>query len=456
MYIKRLIENTFSWWKEHSECVLEVEGCRQVGKTTTILHFAENNYKNVIYVNCSTDTNKFLLERANFNNALECVKDFSERSSLTYSNDKDTVLILDEIQESKLLYERIRVFNRCLNCDVIVTGSYLYRAQSFFQSAGDVYKVRMYPISYEEYLLYFNYYNLYQEKSIEELCTDYWEELKQIYDVYLTVGGYPAVFKAYLNEESIDDIFEELLNVLKGELRSRAGRSADYDKIEQIFSSMCSIICNEKRGNKRVVDNLSKITEQEHSKRLSTKECNNLLAWLSASRVINYCNKVDLVTGENYDEERIYFEDIGLFNYLCNKYFVRKATVRGILAETFVYKYLSENNFRRRFYGDRPAFAVYRDCELDFCIRSKYDDALYGIEVKSRNGQSISVNKAFNDKKVDFVLFAKGESLFGNENKKYTIPIFLIGKFGFDKGEKVVKESLPRIAKRDSKNMSLF
>ena len=44
-YIKRFVEEDFKEWKErYSRFTLEVVGCRQVGKTTTVLHFAKENY----------------------------------------------------------------------------------------------------------------------------------------------------------------------------------------------------------------------------------------------------------------------------------------------------------------------------------------------------------------------------------------------------------------------------
>ena len=34
--------------------VLEVKGARQVGKTTTLLHFAKENYENLIYIDLTS------------------------------------------------------------------------------------------------------------------------------------------------------------------------------------------------------------------------------------------------------------------------------------------------------------------------------------------------------------------------------------------------------------------
>ena len=56
IYIHRFIEdNLLNWKLNNSDKVLLVSGCRQVGKTTTILEFARHEYKNVIYINVATD-----------------------------------------------------------------------------------------------------------------------------------------------------------------------------------------------------------------------------------------------------------------------------------------------------------------------------------------------------------------------------------------------------------------
>ena len=86
------------------------------------------------------------------------------------------MLILDEIQESKAVYERIRVFRNILNCDVIVTGSYLGGLKNAFQPLGDIYKLQLYPLSYQEYLYYYDGYSYYCDhkkvRKVTELHVD--------------------------------------------------------------------------------------------------------------------------------------------------------------------------------------------------------------------------------------------------------------------------------------------
>ena len=50
MYFKRKIDKFLNDWKNNpSHKPLIVKGARQIGKTESILHFANENYSNVIY-----------------------------------------------------------------------------------------------------------------------------------------------------------------------------------------------------------------------------------------------------------------------------------------------------------------------------------------------------------------------------------------------------------------------
>lgn len=71
-----------------------------------------------------------------------------------FVDNKETVIIIDEIQESHEIYNRIREFTRQFGCFFIVTGSYLGRVlePELRYSSGDITKIRIYTLSYEEFL----------------------------------------------------------------------------------------------------------------------------------------------------------------------------------------------------------------------------------------------------------------------------------------------------------------
>lgn len=449
-YIERFIEQDMLAWKmSDSGLALEITGSRQVGKSTTVRHFAKSNYKNVIYLDASSKRDVSVLECVDHYNVLDAIKTYCKSNDLVYEDTKDTVLIIDEIQENENLFTNIRTFNRCLGCDLIVTGSNLQRTIGLFQPAGDLAVLRMYPLSYEEYLNYFGVYEYYKNNSIETICNEQLDVFRDIYNTYLAVGGYPFAFETYLNGGKVESAFRSLINTFQSEFRIRTKDAADYDKVEIMFDTICGVLCNEKKGNSNVVSTISKITTQYSSKRISTEECNHLIAWLSASRLINFCDKLDVSRNRFYPSERFYFDDIGLFNYLCKVNDVTESTVEGALAENFVFKQLLENKFSERFYHSRPAFAVSNGYELDFWVKSRLDEKRYGIEVKSGKNSGVSIKKMVDTQKVDYAVYAKGNCSCGSKDGVYTLPIFLFSKFVFDKGGIVKRSELPRY-KKDS------
>ena len=133
MELKRDIYSDLIKWKElNSGKVLEVKGARQVGKTYILDKFAKENYEQYLYINMmQTSGGEFL-------KCLQTVSDWKPGEKRTekplhqafqlfqsdFCNEKTTVVVIDEIQESAEVFSKIRQFSREFTCDFIVTGSY--------------------------------------------------------------------------------------------------------------------------------------------------------------------------------------------------------------------------------------------------------------------------------------------------------------------------------------------
>ena len=111
---------------------MEVSGARQVGKTYSVNKFADEQYKRKIYINLLDFTGELFLEkyedlRNEIKNGLVCenpVYGLIRRARPDLEDAPDTIVIIDEIQESAAIYNRIRGFTRQLKSDFIITGSY--------------------------------------------------------------------------------------------------------------------------------------------------------------------------------------------------------------------------------------------------------------------------------------------------------------------------------------------
>lgn len=124
----------------------------------------------------------------------------------SFADDENAVVIIDEIQESAEVYNLIREFTRDFKSRFIVIGSYLGRVLSpdFKMSAGDLTAVRIETLTFEEFMEAMGMGGLLAETRLYGLSEqeDY-DQLRQCYDIYTQIGGYPAVVTEYLETKSI-------------------------------------------------------------------------------------------------------------------------------------------------------------------------------------------------------------------------------------------------------------
>ncbi|MGL6216920.1 MAG: AAA family ATPase, partial [Lacrimispora sphenoides] len=142
--------------------VLELKGARQTGKTFILDRFARENYKIYIYISMAQlSGEQFLvcMEQAYAWNPgepriekklHEAFRMFDSR----FEDNKDTIIVTDEIQESTKVYSRIREFSREFVCHFVVAGSYLGKTleKGYFLSAGDTENLTLNTLSFEEFI----------------------------------------------------------------------------------------------------------------------------------------------------------------------------------------------------------------------------------------------------------------------------------------------------------------
>lgn len=128
-----------------------------------------------------------------------------------FKDDKDTIVIIDEIQESAQVYNQIRPLAREFQAYVIVTGSYLGKTvePEFFLPAGDMDHLVMETLTFDEFLDVFGERELYETIDLfgGNGSTDY-EKLMDYYEVYQRIGGYPAVVVSYAQDRDENKCYE--------------------------------------------------------------------------------------------------------------------------------------------------------------------------------------------------------------------------------------------------------
>ena len=107
MYFRRKIDDFLIQWKQDpSHKPLIVKGARQIGKTESILHFANEQYSSVVYINFVLDK-KFRMIVSDGYDVDTVIKNISLANPAIRFVAGETIIIFDEIQEYPFLSDSI-------------------------------------------------------------------------------------------------------------------------------------------------------------------------------------------------------------------------------------------------------------------------------------------------------------------------------------------------------------
>ena len=449
-----IYEELLQWKRRNSGLVLELEGARQVGKTYILDKFAREQYQQYIYINMIGESGEYFLECYEKAYHRRNVQDEAENGMAavlkTYApnfvDSRETIVVIDEIQESPVIYSRIREFAREFSCDFVVTGSYLgkTREKEFFLSAGDTDTLVMGTLSFPEFLGAFGKRDLYETLTLDGKDDHArYDEIKDYFDLYCQLGGYPRVVQNYLETGDLSQsrrLVERIIDIFIKESSRYFESELDIEIFGQLFQAIAIMLLKEKRGTEDLVTDLSKIVFKEESGRVSKKMINHARSWLYLSHVIGYCSKsINCDHLSIVDNCRYYYMDLGVAAYFLRKTGEPDTAIKGILCENFVYLELL-NRLRNTdsIAGTVPWFAVYQQTGgvLDFYVRSLLDYKNYGLEVKAGKSAGNTASTLLEAGLLDFLYYLKGNTYGGitEDGKIQTVPLYLAGRIRFDKG----------------------
>lgn len=199
MYYRRKIDAFLQEWKaDPNHKPLIVKGARQIGKTESILHFAKNHYKNIIYINFALEK-KFMRILDDGYDVESVIRNISLADPSIYFTAKDTVILFDEIQENPDVATSLKSFKIDGRYDVICSGSMLgihYR-RIHSNSVGYKTDYEMYSMDFEEFL----WAKGYREEQIESILVHMIDRkvfnenelsvFKELFLSYCILGGCP-------------------------------------------------------------------------------------------------------------------------------------------------------------------------------------------------------------------------------------------------------------------------
>lgn len=450
MYLKRKAYGQLLEWKNRpGHSALEVSGARQAGKTYLVNRFADEQYRQKVYINLLDFSGELFLEqyselRQEMKHGKKVenpVGELVRRYCPDFQDDEGTVVIIDEIQESADIYNRVREFNRTLKSDFIVTGSYLGKIlnKEFKYSAGDLDFLEIGTLGFEEFLTAAGRESLYEGMSLYgESSRETYREMHALYQDYCRVGGYPGVVLKYLEKASLQDCQAELLKIIR--LFSHESRRYFEDILDDavydnLFCGVARLLAREKRGFEEdsFSEELQGIVARDYSSNITKASVNRAVEWLYSAGILGFAGKVmDCNILDFKAKARCFFLDVGLTDFFLRKIGCPKSDIAGIVNENFVYLDLKRRIAHPSEIAlETPAFATLGQGEIDFYVKGLESEKTYALEVKSGKNSGKTAASALKRKKVDYILYAKGGSAGGRAEEITTIPIYGIGKFRF-------------------------
>lgn len=432
---QRKIEKVLQEWKStkgHKPLVLK--GCRQCGKTSSVLDFARKQYKNVVYLNF----HEVEILSSLFDSSLN-VDYLTTAISAMYPDavfePGRTCIVFDEIQECPGARSSLKFFHLDGRYDVMATGSLLgvsgyksFVSREFPIPVGFETIVYMYPMDFEEWL----WTNGIQQPVFDLLrrCLD--EEIPvpeaihqrmwQLLLEYVIVGGMPEAVKKFHETHDVNQMLRvqrSIVDEYKTDMVKYAAQS-DKSKIRECFDSIPRQLSRENK----------KFTYSLVRKGARSSQYVGSLQWIEDAGIVRRCNNLMItelpLSGNSiHDQFKIYMADTGLFVSMLDE-----GTQSDILQGNLLgYKGAIFENLMADMLGKMGRKLYYfqktDSLEIDFVIR--YKGKCTPVECKAQTGNAKSMKTLLNHPEkyhVDSAL-KLGKYNVGRQGPLLTLPLYM-------------------------------
>ncbi len=431
--LRRKIEQTLLKWKEDiNHKPLIIKGCRQCGKTASVLKFANENYENVVYLNFLENQELAMI----FKGSLEVDNITMTMSALLGKNavfeENKTIIILDEIQECAEARTALKFFCLDKRYDVICTGSLLgvsgYKNTPSSIPVGYETIIDMYPLDFEEFL----WANDIQNEIIELLRKCLNEEsvvplaihnrLRQLLLQYIIVGGMPEVVQSFVNHKNMNDILELQRNIIRSYSDDMLKYADKKDKgcIKECFESIPKQLAKEnKKFQYSVVKKGGTASKFEGS-----------LQWIEDAGIISRCynlSTLELPLEGNAEKDifKVYMCDIGLLVSMLEngtQFDILQGNLlgyKGAIFENYIADIFSKMG--------RKLYYFHKDSGLEIDFVTRYKGQVTLVEVKAKSGNTKSTKTILNNFSKYHVNQAikLGDYNVGRNEQLLTLPLYM-------------------------------
>lgn len=433
MYKRKIEHFLLEWKKDTDKKPLVIKGCRQCGKTSSVLEFARKNYKNVIYMDFHQQNELCTIFEGSLQIDYLTVAISAAIPSARFEKGK-TCLIFDEIQDCPQARASLKFFKLDGRYDVICTGSLLgvngYRASDSNASVPVGFEtiIDMYPMDFEEWL----WANGIQDSVVDLLKTSLSEEkpvpkpiherLKQLMLQYIVVGGMPEAVKKFFATHDMNQVIAIQRNIVE-EYKTdmvKYANSEDRNRIRECFESIPRQLSKENK----------KFTYSEVRKGGRSKEYVSCLQWIEDAGIIRRCynlsiTELPLSGNALQDSFKVYMADTGLFISMLDEGTQSDILqgglygYKGAIYENVVADILGKMGRKLYYYHKTDGI------EIDFVIR--YNGECTPLECKARSGNAKSLSTLLKHPEKYHVYHALkvGDYNVGRDGALLTLPLYM-------------------------------
>ena len=396
MFRRKIEQVLLDWKKNKDKMPIVIKGCRQCGKTFSVLDFARKNYGNAVYLD-------FFLNpqyKSIFDDSLE-IDNILVNISTLLPNVRivpgDTCFVFDEIQDCPRARTSLKFFKIDGRFDVICTGSLLgvsgYRSQDpdddRFAPVPVGYEkiVEMYPMDFEEWL----WANGIQEavfRKLEDCLSSLvpvpeviHRRMTQLLQQYVIVGGMPRAVTTFMETHNIQEVVSVQNAIIEGYKTDMLKYAPQPDKprIRECFESIPKQLSRENK----------KFAYAQVRANGRGRDYQGSLQWIEDAGIIRKCYNLEIpelpLDGNAISEQfKVYMADTGLFISM-----LERETAHDILNGNLLgYKGAIFENLIADIFGKmgRKLYYYRKDSGLEVDFVMRYDGECTLVEVKASSG----------------------------------------------------------------------
>lgn len=425
--MKRKIDSELLAWKtSSSRKPLVVHGARQVGKTYSILAFAERAFDRVLYLDFSAQKDLCALFDGDI--TPETLLPQLEAASGVDVDPATTLVFFDEVQACPRALTALKYFyERAPECCVIAAGSLLGVAlgrSEYSYPVGKVDTLTLYPLDFEEFL-----WAAGEEKLASLIERAYavnaplglHERALERYRAYLLVGGLPEAVLAHVDGARLSvvrSIQQGIADAYLADMTKYAS-PLDSSKILNVWRSVPEQLAKENHKFQYATIGSSARAFQYEAP----------INWLHAAGLVSFCYRVSegkkpLKAFAEHDFFKLYLLDVGLLTALQGldaddlaPASDKGSRFRGGVAENYVMQQLLASGIEPFYWG------MASKAEVDFVVQLEGEGAI-PIEVKSGGNVSARSLEAYRKSYEPSVVLRLSTKNFGLERGVKSVPLY--------------------------------